>query len=79
MKKLIDKYPKLSFMIIVKLYWIVSFSFTVFVIQNSVPTVRQWVLGSVFTILTLPLNYWLTYGFTGIKQEYSDKGINDAK
>ncbi len=65
MKKLIDKYPKLSFMIIVKLYWIVSFSFTVFVIQNSVPTVRQWVLGSIFTLVTLPLNYWLTYGFTG--------------
>lgn len=65
MKKLIKKYPKLSFMIIVKLYWIVSFSFTIFVIQGSVPTVKQWVLSSLFTILTLPLNYWLTYGFTG--------------
>lgn len=63
MNKLIRKYPQTMFMIIVKLYWIVSFSFTVFVIQNSVPTLRQWVLGSIFTILTLPLNYWLTYGF----------------
>ncbi len=65
MNKWIKKYPKLSFMIIVKLYWIVSFSFTIFVIQGSVPTVKQWVLSSLFTILTLPLNYWLTYGFTG--------------
>jgi len=65
MNKLIKKYPKLSFMIIVKLYWIVSFSFTIFVIQGSVPTVKQWVLSSLFTVLTLPLNYWLTYGFTG--------------
>ncbi len=64
MNRLINKYPKLSFMIVVKLYWIVSFSFTVFVIQNNVPTLRQWVLGSIFTIATLPLNYWLTYGFT---------------
>ena len=60
---LIKKYPKLFFMIFVKLYWIVSFSFTVFVIQNSVPTLRQWVLGSIFTLATLPLNYYLTYGF----------------
>ncbi len=68
MQNLIDKYPKLSFMIIVKLYWIVSFSFTVFVIQNSIPTIRQWVLGSIFTLVTLPLNYWLTYGFTGVEK-----------
>ncbi len=65
MQRIIDKYPKLTFMIFVKLYWIVSFAFTVYVIQESVPTLRQWVLGSIFTILTLPLNYWLTYGFTG--------------
>lgn len=69
MKNLIKKWPKLSFMVIVKLYWIVSFSFTVFVIQNSVPTLRQWALGSIFTILTLPLNYWLTYGFNGGNNE----------
>jgi len=67
MQNLINNWPKLSFMIIVKLYWIVSFSFTVFVIQNSVPTVRQWVLGSIFTIVTLPLNYYLTYNFAGAK------------
>lgn len=65
MRNLVNKYPKMSFMIIVKLYWIVSFAFTVYVIQQSVPTIRQWVLGSIFTIITLPLNYWLTYGFTG--------------
>ena len=69
MKSLIKEWPKLSFMVIVKLYWIVSFSFTVFVIQNSVPTMRQWVLGSIFTVLTLPLNYWLTYGFNGVNDE----------
>lgn len=63
MQKLINKYPKISFMIIVKLYWIVSFSFTIYVIQNSVPTLRQWVLSSIFTLVTLPLNHWLTYGF----------------
>lgn len=66
MNKLIEQWPKLSFMIIVKLYWIVSFSFTVYVIQNQIPTARQWLLGALFTIATLPLNYWLTYGF-GVK------------
>lgn len=68
MQGLINKYPKITFMIIVKLYWIVSFSFTIFVIQNSAPTVRQWVLSSIFTILTLPLNYWLTYNFQGVNK-----------
>lgn len=63
MNSLIKKYPKISFMIIVKLYWIVSFFFTVYIIQNQIPSVRQFVLGSVFTIVTLPLNYWLTYDF----------------
>ena len=63
MNYLIQKYPKISFMIVVKLYWVVSFFFTVYIIQNSVPTLRQFVLGSIFTIITLPLNYWLTYNF----------------
>ena len=60
---LIKKYPKISFMIIVKLYWIVSFFFTVYIIQNQMPSLRQFILGSIFTIITLPLNYWLTYNF----------------
>ncbi len=68
LNKFIKEWPKLSFMIIVKLYWIVSFSFTVYVIQNEVPTTRQWVLGAIFTLVTLPLNYWLTYGFAGEKK-----------
>lgn len=64
---LIKKYPKIMFMIIVKLYWIISFFFTVYIIQNQIPNLRQFVLGSIFTITTLPLNYWLTYGFGEIK------------
>jgi len=64
---IIKKYPKISFMIIMKLWWIVSFFFTIYIIQNSIPTLRQFVLGSIFTILTLPLNYYLTYSFGGKK------------
>lgn len=60
---LIKKYPKTSFMIITKLWWIVSFFFTIYIIQNQIPSLRQFVLGSIFTIITLPLNYWLTYDF----------------
>lgn len=63
LNNLIKKYPKISFMLILKVYWIVSFFFTIYIIQNSAPTLRQFVLGSVYTIITLPLNYWLTYGF----------------
>jgi hypothetical protein len=65
---LIKKYPKTAFMIIVKIYWIISFFFTVYIIQNQIPTIRQFVLGSIFTIITLPLNYWLTYKFTESKK-----------
>lgn len=64
---IIKKYPKTSFMVISKLYWIVGFFFTIFIIQNEMPTVRQFVLGSIYTLITLPLNYWLTYNFEGDK------------
>ncbi len=60
---LIKKYPKTAFMIISKLWWVVSFFFTIFIIQNQMPTARQFILGSIFTIVTLPLSYWLTYSF----------------
>lgn len=63
MNNLIKKYPKVSFMIVLKLYWVVSFFFTVYIIQNQMPSLRQFVLGSIYTIITLPLNYWLTYDF----------------
>jgi len=63
MNSLIKKYPKISFMIITKLWWVVSFFFTVYIIQNAIPTPRQFILGSIYTIITLPLNYWLTYNF----------------
>lgn len=63
MNNLIKKYPKTSFMIITKVWWIVSFFFTIFIIQNQMPSMRQFVLGSIYTIITLPLNYYLTYGF----------------
>lgn len=63
MENLIKKYPKISFMIIVKLYWLVSFFYTIYIIQGEFPSMRQFILGSVFTIITLPLNYYLTYGF----------------
>lgn len=65
MKSLINKYPRATFMIISKLSWVVGFFYTVYIIQGVVPSHRQWILGSVYTIVTLPLNYWLTYGFTG--------------
>ncbi len=61
---IIKKYPKVTFMVISKLSWIVGFFYTVYIIQGVVPSHRQWILGSVYTIATLPLNYWLTYGFT---------------
>lgn len=60
---IIKKYPKTTFMIIVKLYWVVSFFFTVYIIQNQMPNMKQFMLGSIYTIITLPLNYWLTYSF----------------
>jgi len=50
-------------MIITKLWWIISFFFTIYIIQDQIPTLRQFVLGSIFTVLTLPLNYYLTYSF----------------
>ncbi len=62
-KGLLNKYPKISFMVVNKIYWIVGFFFTIYIIQNQIPTVRQFILGSLFTIITLPLNYWLTYSF----------------
>lgn len=71
MKALIKKYPKISFMIFVKLYWVVSFFFTIYIIQNEIPNLRQFLLGSLFTILTLPFNYWLTYGFDGRDKDES--------
>lgn len=60
---LIKKYPKTTFMIIVKLWWIVGFFFTIYIIQDQMPNMRQFLLGSLYTIVTMPLNYWLTYGF----------------
>lgn len=59
----IKAYPKTSFMIINKIYWVVSFFFSVYVIQGEIPSVRQFTLGSIFCILTLPLSYYLTYCF----------------
>ncbi len=63
MNRLIKKYPKTSFMIITKLWWVVGFFFTIYIIQNEIPSLRQFILGSIYTIITLPLNYYLTYEF----------------
>lgn len=68
-KRIINAYPKTSFMLIAKLYWVIGFFYTVYIIQNQTPNLRQWILGSIFTIVTLPLNYYLTYGFGGLKNE----------
>lgn len=65
---MIDKYPKISFMLCYKLYWLVSFIFTIYVINDHIPTLRQFLLASIYTIITLPCNYWLTYRF-GDKKE----------
>lgn len=63
MNNLIKNWPKLSFMIISKLYWVVGFFYTIWVIQGEIPSAKQFLLGSIYTIATLPLNYWLTYDF----------------
>lgn len=65
LQETVQKYPKTSFMIVLKLYWIVGFFFTIYIIQNEIPSTRQFILGSIYTIVTLPLNYWLTYNFGG--------------
>lgn len=62
-------------MVISKVWWIVGFFFTVYIIQNQMPTPRQFILGSIYTILTLPLNYWLTYGFSEEKKHDRPKGL----
>ena len=63
MRELIAKYPKTTFMIFSKLYWIVSFFYSVYVIQGHIPSMKQFILGSIFVLLTLPISYWLTYNF----------------
>ena len=62
-KKYKAKHPIITFMILVKMSWIVGFMFTIVVIEGTLPTLRQWGLASVYTIITLPLNYYLTYCF----------------
>jgi hypothetical protein len=59
----IDNWPKTSFIVISKLYWLTSFFWSVYVIQGEIPTLKQWMLGSLYTLVTLPLSYWLTYSF----------------
>ncbi|CAB4120901.1 hypothetical protein UFOVP1_25 [uncultured Caudovirales phage] len=66
MNALVAKHPIISFMVVYKLFWTASFFFTIYVIQGQVPSLRQWILGAIWTIVTLPLNYWLTYSF-GVK------------
>ena len=60
---LIDKYPKTSFIIISKIMWIIGFMFTIYVIEDKLPTIRQFSLASIYVLFTLPISYWLTYGF----------------
>lgn len=62
-KQLKTNNPKVAFMLISKIYWIVSFLFSVYVIQRQIPSLRQFILGSIFCIATLPLSYYLTYDF----------------
>lgn len=68
MNRLINKYPKTSFMIISKLLWIIGFMFTIYIIENRAPTLWQFSLASLYTIITLPVSYWLTYSF-GVKDK----------
>lgn len=58
-----NRHPIIMFMILVKLSWVMGFAFTVMVIEGTLPTLRQWGLASIYTIITLPLNYYLTYCF----------------
>jgi hypothetical protein len=69
MQKLIDKYPTTTFMVACKVLWITGFFWSVFVIQGEVPSLKQWLLGSLYVIVTLPVNYWLTYCFSGKKDD----------
>lgn len=79
MNKLIKKYPKTSFMVINKILWCIGFFYTIYIIQNEVPNLRQWMLGSIYTIITLPISYYLTYSFGDkdnmSKQEISPKDL----
>lgn len=62
-RKLIKNYPKLMFMLVSKLVWIIGFFFTLYIIQDHAPTLKQFILASVYTIITLPVSYHLTYQF----------------
>lgn len=62
-------------MILVKLSWIVGFMFTIVVIEGTLPTLWQWGLASIYTLITLPLNYYLTYCFNVKSDDPLDKRI----
>jgi len=67
MDKLISSYPLWSFIICNKLLWFVGFTYSVFAIQGTVPTLRQFVLGAIFALLTSPLGYYMFKKFGGQK------------
>lgn len=74
----ISKYPVTCFIVISKLLWISGFLFTIYIIENHMPNLRQFILASIYTLLTLPFNYWLTYGF-GVKNSIEGKNNKDLQ
>jgi hypothetical protein len=68
LNELIKKYPKTMFLVFNKLFWCTSFFYTIYIIQNQIPNLKQWALGSIYVLITMPINYWLTYGFTETKE-----------
>lgn len=67
--ELIGEYPKTSFIIVSKIMWVFGFMFTIYVIDDHLPTLRQFTLASIYVLLTLPVSYWLTYSFSSKSKE----------
>jgi hypothetical protein len=69
LKKWIEEWPTVSYLVINKILWIVGFFYSIYVIQGFAPTFRQFVLGSIYALITLPLGYWITALFFQVKKE----------
>lgn len=65
-----NRWPTVSYMVINKILWTIGFFYSIWVIQGTVPNVRQWFLGAIFALATLPLGYWInTLFFQTTKKE----------
>ena len=65
----IERYPAWTYLTINKILWTIGFFYSIWVIQGSVPSFRQWILGAIFAVLTLPLGYWINTLFFQVKNK----------